>query len=69
MAGYILKIKEINVSGAHSKKSSFFLAAPEERLEFRILVADYLKRRRLISGGEWRELTEEAVAAYADELG
>ena len=24
MAGYILKIKEIDVSGAHRKKSSFF---------------------------------------------
>ncbi|WP_339497149.1 hypothetical protein [Pseudomonas sp. EA_15y_Pfl1_P101] len=69
MAGYILKIKEIGVFGGSRKASSFFSATPEERYDFRCLVADHLAQRGLISKVEWRELSEEAAAAYADELG
>ena len=47
----------------------FILATPEERYERRLALADDMKERGAIDSGEWRELTEEAVAAYADELG
>ena len=48
---------------------AFLSATPEERYEARLALADDLKQQGLIDDGEWRELTEEAVAAYADELG
>ena len=48
---------------------AFISATPEERYETRLALADDLKQEGLIDDGEWRELTEEAVAAYADELG
>ncbi|MGN8104610.1 hypothetical protein [Pseudomonas sp. 22072] len=48
---------------------TFISATPEERYETRLALADDLKQQGLINEGEWRELTEEAVAAYADELG
>lgn len=47
----------------------FISATPEERYETRLSLADDLKQEGLIDDGEWRELTEEAVSAYADELG
>ncbi|MGY2094340.1 hypothetical protein [Pseudomonas simiae] len=47
----------------------FISATPEERYERRLALADDMKERGVIDSGEWRELTEEAVAAYADELG
>lgn len=69
MVGYILKIKAIDVFGGPCKAPSFASATPEERYEFRVLAANYLAQRGVISVGEWRELSEEAHAAYADELG
>jgi len=48
---------------------AFISATPEERYETRLALADDLKQQGLINEGEWRELNEEAVAAYADELG
>ena len=48
---------------------AFISATPEERYEARLALADDLKQQELINDGEWRELTEEAVAAYANELG
>ncbi|TFW42164.1 hypothetical protein [Pseudomonas fluorescens] len=48
---------------------AFISATPEERYETRLSLADDLKEQGLINEGEWRELGEEAVAAYADELG
>ncbi|MDF3188001.1 hypothetical protein [Pseudomonas paracarnis] len=48
---------------------AFVSGTPEERYETRLALADDLKQQGLINEGEWRELTEEAVAAYADELG
>ena len=47
----------------------FISATPEERYERRLVLADAMKERGVIDSGEWRELTEEAVAAYADEVG
>ena len=47
----------------------FISATPEERYERRLALADDMKERGVIDSGEWREVTEEAVAAYADELG
>ena len=48
---------------------AFISATSEERYEMRLALADDLKQQGLINDGEWRELTEEAVAAYANELG
>lgn len=48
---------------------AFISATPEERYETRLALADDLKQQGLIKEGQLRELTEEAVAAYADELG
>ncbi|CRM18526.1 hypothetical protein [Pseudomonas sp. 24 R 17] len=48
---------------------SFISATPEERYETRLALADDLNERSVIDSGEWRELVEEAGAAYADELG
>lgn len=47
----------------------FISASPEERYETRLALADDMKERGVIDGGEWRELVDEAVSAYADELG
>ncbi len=47
----------------------FISATPEDRYEGRLALADDMKERGVIDSGEWRELTEEAGAAYADELG
>lgn len=47
----------------------FISATPEERYETRLKLADDLLDRKLVDSGEWRELVEEATAAYADELG
>lgn len=48
---------------------TFISVTPEERYETRLALADDLNQQGLINEVEWRELTEEAVAAYADELG
>lgn len=48
---------------------AFITAKPEERYEARLALADDLSEQGLIDEGEWRELTDEAVAAYAYELG
>lgn len=47
----------------------FISATQEERYERRLSLADDMKERGVIESNEWRELTEEAVAVYADELG
>ncbi|WP_242200947.1 MULTISPECIES: hypothetical protein [unclassified Pseudomonas] len=49
--------------------SEFISATPEDRYEARLSLADDLQQKGLIDSGEWRELVEEAQAAYADELG
>lgn len=48
---------------------AFISATPEARYETRLALADDLQVRAVIDSGEWRELVEEAGAAYADELG
>ncbi|NWB67997.1 hypothetical protein [Pseudomonas sp. I8001] len=47
----------------------FNSATPEERYERCLALVDDMKERGAIDSGEWRELTEAAVVAYADELG
>jgi len=46
----------------------FISTRPDERYDTRLAVADAMKDRGVIDGGEWRELVEEAALAYADEL-
>lgn len=69
MSTYVYKVQIPAARNAARRDSSFFGATPEERCRFRLLVAEYLMQRGLISKGERRELHEEAMAAYADELG
>lgn len=69
MSTYVYKVKIPAAQAAAHRDSSFISAPPEERCRFRLLVAEYLMQRGLISKGERRELHEEAMAAYADELG
>ncbi|MGU9815246.1 hypothetical protein ACU684_07625 [Pseudomonas sp. LF135] len=46
----------------------FISATAEDRYERRLALADDMKEADVIDGGDWRELTEEALLAYADEL-
>lgn len=48
---------------------AFISAKPEERYETRLALADDLRLQGLIDEIEWLELTDEAVATYAYELG
>ena len=68
----VINIDQVNAMEAWfalRNDPTFISATPEERYETRLALADDLKQQGLINEGEWRELTEEAVAAYADELG
>ena len=47
----------------------FISVTPDDRYEARLSLADDLQQKGLIDSGEWREMVEEAQAAYADELG
>lgn len=67
-----INIEQVNAMEAWfalRNEPEFIAATPEERYERRLALADDMKERGVINSGEWRELTEEAVAAYADELG
>ena len=68
MATNIEQVNAMEAWFALRNDPSFISATPEERYESRLALADDLKQQGLIDGGEWRELTEEAVAAYADEV-
>ncbi|MGU9813176.1 hypothetical protein [Pseudomonas sp. LF052] len=46
----------------------FISATAEDRYERRLALSDDMKEADVIDGGDWRELTEEALLAYADEL-
>ncbi|MFQ6346065.1 hypothetical protein ACQRBV_22445 [Pseudomonas sp. R11F] len=46
----------------------FISTSPEERYEVRLALADDIKVHGVIDESEWRELVEEAAAAYAEEL-
>ncbi|WP_338806909.1 hypothetical protein V8U11_06825 [Pseudomonas chlororaphis] len=48
---------------------AFAAASPEDRYDARLALADDMLARGVIDEGEWRELIEEAGAAFADELG
>jgi hypothetical protein len=67
-----INIEQINAMDAWfalRNDPDFISATQEERYERRLSLADDMKERGVIESSEWRELTEEAVAAYADELG
>ncbi|EPJ82407.1 hypothetical protein [Pseudomonas sp. CFT9] len=49
--------------------TEFEAGSPEYRYETRLALADSMLERKVIDCGEWRELVEEAVAAYADDVG
>ncbi|MCK3839968.1 MULTISPECIES: hypothetical protein [Pseudomonas] len=68
MATNIEQVNAMEAWFALRNDPSFISATPEERYESRLALADDLKQQGLIDESEWRELTEEAVAAYADEL-
>lgn len=65
----IRKIDEMENWLALDKDPAFIAGTPEYRYETRLAMADDLKARSVINAGEWRELLEEADAAYSDELG
>lgn len=67
-----INIEQINAMEAWfalRNDPDFIAAAPEERYESRLALADDMKERGAIDSREWRDLVEEAVAAYGDELG
>ena len=67
-----INIEQVNAMEAWfalRNEPEFIAATPEERYKRRLALAEDMKERGVIDSGEWRELTEEAVAAYADELG
>lgn len=67
-----IDIEQINAMEAWfalRNDATFLSATPEERYETRLKLADDLLERKLVDSGEWRELVEEATAAYAEELG
>ena len=49
--------------------TEFEAGSQEYRYETRLALADSMLERKVIDCGEWRELVEEAVAAYADDVG
>ena len=48
---------------------SLKLGRQEYRYETRLALADSMLERKVIDCGEWRELVDEAVSAYADDVG
>ncbi|MDY4299405.1 hypothetical protein SO486_05265 [Pseudomonas salmasensis] len=69
MAINIQQVNALEAWFALRNDPAFISATREERYETRLALADDLKEQGLIDEGEWRELGEEAVAAYGDELG
>ena len=65
----IQQVNEMEAWHALLSDSEFTAGTPEYRYETRLALADNILERRVIHLGEWRELVEEAVAAYSDELG
>ena len=67
-----INIEQVNAMEAWfalRNEPEFIAATPEERYERRLALADDMKERGVIDSGEWRELVEQAQAAYVDELG
>lgn len=68
MTANIEQVNALEAWFALRNDPTFISATPEGRYETRLALADDFKDRGLIDSGDWRELVEEAVAAYADEL-
>lgn len=65
----IRKIDELENWAALDNDQAFITGTPEYRYETRLALSDDLRARNVIDAGEWRELQEEAGAAYSNELG
>ncbi|QVN04621.1 hypothetical protein JYG35_13115 [Pseudomonas rhodesiae] len=65
----IQQVNEMEAWHALLNDSEFEAGSPEYRYETRLALADNMLERRVIDCAEWRELVEEAVAGYADDVG
>lgn len=65
----IQQVNEMEAWYALLSDAEFEAGSPEYRYETRLALADIMLERKVIDCGEWRELVEEAVAAYADDVG
>lgn len=65
----IQKVNEMEAWFTLLNDAEFVAGSPEYRYETRLALADSMLEREVIDSGEWRELIEEADAAYADDVG
>ncbi|MDQ0739269.1 hypothetical protein [Pseudomonas sp. W4I3] len=65
----IRQVNEMEAWHALLNDAEFEARSPEYRYETRLALADSMLERKVIDCGEWRELVEEAVAAYASDAG
>ncbi|MBS6081808.1 hypothetical protein PSH89_07875 [Pseudomonas sp. FP1911] len=65
----IQQVNEMEAWYALLSDAEFEAGSPEYRYETRLALADSMLECKVIDCGEWRELVEEAVAAYADDVG
>jgi hypothetical protein len=65
----IQQVNQMEAWHALLNDAEFTAGGPEYRYETRLALADNMLERGVIDSGEWRELVEEAVAGYADEVG
>lgn len=65
----IQQVNEMEAWFAFLSDAEFEAGSPEYRYETRLALADSMLERKVIDCGEWRELVDEAVSAYADDVG
>lgn len=65
----IQQVNDMEVRYAVLSDAEFEAGSPEYRYETRLALADDMLERKVIDCCEWRELVEEAVASYADDVG
>ena len=65
----IQQVNEMEAWYALLNDAEFENGSPEYRYEARLALADSMLEREVIDCGEWRELVEDAVAAYANDVG
>ncbi|MDO4235641.1 hypothetical protein [Pseudomonas sp.] len=65
----IRQVNEMEAWFALLTDAEFEAGSPEYRYETRLALADGMLERKVIDCGEWRELVDEAVSAYADDVG
>ncbi|MBK3476692.1 hypothetical protein JJD66_11395 [Pseudomonas sp. MF6751] len=64
----IQQVNEMEAWFALLTGAEFEAGSPEYRYETRLALADSMLERKVIDCGEW-ELVDEAVSAYADDVG